>query len=170
MLRIRQSLGEQPFKLYSNELKSEIRFSNMRENFFQCVSNSKWAHIAQLAIAVDINDQKLLEELSRLGKSYDITITTYGLSHEFLDKMPDAKRILELSDEEFESKIEPEINVKTINLAKERDTLDWDHIKDLKQQNQDFNALFDWISYCLREEKAYPYEDYKKLVSIKQKY
>ncbi len=170
MLKIRQSLGEQPFKLYSNELKAEIRFSNLRENFFQCVSNSKWAHVAQLVIAVDINDQKLLEELSRLGKSYDVTIVTYGLSHELLDELPDAKAIINMESDDFESKVESKVNVKIINTAKERDTLDWDHIKDLKQQNRDFNALFDWISFCLKEEKAYPYQAYKSVDSINKKY
>lgn len=169
MLEVRKSLGEQPFKLISNELKSELRFSNFRENFFQCVSNSKWSHIAQLSIAIDINDSKLIEELSRLGKSYDVTITTFGLTGELLDSFPDANQILKMSAQEFDD-ISKGIKINYINTGRERESLDWDHIKDLKVQNTDFNHLFDWISKCLSAGKAYKFPDFMNLMKIEKNY
>ena len=51
LLQVKMSLGEQPFLLRSVELKVSLSLSSFRENFFQCVSNSKWAHGATLAVA-----------------------------------------------------------------------------------------------------------------------
>lgn len=170
MLQVRKSLGEQPFKLISNELKAELRFTNFRENFFQCVSNSKWSHIAQLSIAIDITDSKLIEELARLGKSYDVTITTFGLTGDKLDKeFPDADKILKMTNQEFDD-LSKDINIKIINTGREKETLDWEHIKDLKQQNDDFNYLFDWISKCLSSGIAYPFSEFMQLREIENKY
>ncbi len=169
MLEVRKSLGEQPFRLISNELKSELRFTNFRENFFQCVSNSKWSHIAQLSIAIDITDSKLIEELSRLGKSYDVSITTYGLTGDKIDNFPDANQILKMSEQEFDT-ITKEIKINFINTGRERESLDWEHIKDLKIQNPDFNHLFDWISKCLSAGKAYKFQDFINLMKIERNY
>jgi len=92
MLEIRKSLGDQPFQMISNELKIEANHNNFREYLFQCVSNSMWAHKAQLVFACAINDLKLETELSRLGTSYDVTIISYGISNNELDKLPMLKK------------------------------------------------------------------------------
>ena len=62
LLRVKTSLGEQPFMLRSIELKVGLTLSGFRENFFQCVSNSKWAHGATLAIANGIDDSTLSDD------------------------------------------------------------------------------------------------------------
>jgi len=59
LLDVKQSLGEPPFRMSSIELKVELRSSTFRENFFQCVSNSKWAHESHLVVAADLNDEVL---------------------------------------------------------------------------------------------------------------
>jgi hypothetical protein len=43
--------GETGLKFYSFELKKELTFSNLRESFFQAVSNSSWAHEGYLVAA-----------------------------------------------------------------------------------------------------------------------
>jgi hypothetical protein len=48
LLAVKTSLGEPPFSLESIELKVGVSFPTFRESFFQCVSNSKWAHGAVL--------------------------------------------------------------------------------------------------------------------------
>jgi len=45
---LKRSLGEQPFRISSTELKVEVDAASLRESFFQCVSNSRWAHSSQL--------------------------------------------------------------------------------------------------------------------------
>ena len=47
-------------KLWSFELKKEITVSNVREYFFQAVSNSSWANFGYL-VACEINDESLKE-------------------------------------------------------------------------------------------------------------
>ena len=47
-------------KLWSFELKKEITVSNVREYFFQAVSNSSWANLGYL-VACEINDESLKE-------------------------------------------------------------------------------------------------------------
>jgi hypothetical protein len=65
LLEVKRSLGEQPFRLSSVELKVELVLNNFREHFFQCVSNSKWAHMAHLVVASPISDALLATELRR---------------------------------------------------------------------------------------------------------
>jgi hypothetical protein len=68
LLQVKMSLGEQPFLLRSVELKVGLSLSGFRENFFQCVSNSKWAHGSTLAIANSIDDSTLSDELRSFGR------------------------------------------------------------------------------------------------------
>lgn len=61
-------------KFYSFEMKREIRFSNLRESFFQAVSNSSWAHEGYL-VAADIDESEpLRSELGRLSGSFGIGV------------------------------------------------------------------------------------------------
>lgn len=171
LLEVRKSLGEQPLKLYSNELKTEVKASNLREAFFQCVSNSKWAHSAQLIIASEITDSTIESELSRLGRSYEVTIISYGMDLDDLDKLPPASEILKMDQQKFEEKIGPKIeNMKIISMGKERDSLDWDHLRDMQMQSNEFEKLIEWISRCLTEKKPYKYDDFERMRAIEENY
>ena len=46
--------------------------------------------------------------------------------------------------------------------------LDWEHIKDLNKQSDDFASVFRWIEYCLGAGTAYSMERYRQLVAIQQ--
>ena len=50
-----KEIGSMPIKLYSFEIKIKLDFNNIRESFFQTVSNSSWANEAYL-VASEIND------------------------------------------------------------------------------------------------------------------
>jgi hypothetical protein len=142
LLEVKKSLGEQPFKLSSVELKYELTNSSFRENFFQTVSNSKWAHVAVLAVAGKIKDETLAKELRRLGASYDVNVVSYGMDIEKLEKLPSEDEILSMSDSQFDEVIIPLLAIKPIATGKERNTLDWEHIRDLRFLNEDFDKLF----------------------------
>jgi hypothetical protein len=59
-------------RIYSFELKRAVRFSNLRECFFQAVSNSSWAHEGYL-VAVDwLDDPEFHDELARLSRAFGI--------------------------------------------------------------------------------------------------
>lgn len=68
------AIGNTSIKLSSFELKRELSFRNLRESFFQTVSNSSWANEAYL-VAVEISeDEDFRNELSRLSTSFGIGI------------------------------------------------------------------------------------------------
>lgn len=59
--------------IYAYEMKKEIRSDNeLKQYFFQALSNSNWAHFGYL-VAFDINEQ-LKEEMARLNAAFGIGI------------------------------------------------------------------------------------------------
>jgi len=166
-LRVKQGLGEQPFRLTSVELKVDLTLSTLREYFFQCVSNSKWAHSASLVFACAITDSLLADELRRLGTSYGITVSTFGFDREQLSALPPASRLMNMSDLEFE-KLVGTRSPAILTPGIPRLALDWEHIKDLNKQSDDFASVFRWIEYCLGAGTAYSMERYRQLVAIQQ--
>lgn len=67
-------IGVRPIVLYSFELKRELNFGNLRESFFQCVSNSSWANEAYLVAAKVSENEDFFSELSRLSTSFGIGV------------------------------------------------------------------------------------------------
>ena len=61
-------------KLFSFEIKRELNFSNLRESFFQTVSNSSWANEGYLVTSEISNDEDFLNELKRLSVSFGIGV------------------------------------------------------------------------------------------------
>lgn len=72
VLNLYSVVGENPYKLFSFEMKKEITFGNLREYYFQAVSNSSWAHEGYL-VALKI-EEELHEELRRLNNAFGIGI------------------------------------------------------------------------------------------------
>jgi hypothetical protein len=68
------SIGIRAVVLYSFELKRDLSFSNLRESFFQCVSNSSWANEAYLVAARISENDDFIDELSRLSASFGIGV------------------------------------------------------------------------------------------------
>ncbi len=152
LLEVKRSLGEQPFKLSSIELKVELTASTLRQSFFQCVSNSKWAHSANLVVACKLTDETVADELRRLGASYDVNVISFGLTPEKIDSLPSADTILRASPSQFEGFITNLMITKT-SVARDRETLDWEHIRDLRVQNTDINDLFTGLHSVLKRKR-----------------
>ncbi|WP_120906948.1 HTH domain-containing protein [Helicobacter pylori] len=68
--------GQKRHKLFSFELKKELSFSNLKESYFQAVSNSSWANEGYLVV-FDIDDE-VLNELRRLNQSFGIGVIKLG--------------------------------------------------------------------------------------------
>jgi len=68
------ALGVRGIDLLSFELKRELNFSNLRESFFQCVSNSSWANQSYLVAASISENEDFFDELSRLSTSFGIGV------------------------------------------------------------------------------------------------
>lgn len=164
LLAIKQSLGDQPFRLTSVELKIEVSLSNVREYFFQCVSNSKWAHSADLVVAKPISDTLLAKEIRRLGSSFGVSVYSFDLDDEFISQLPNADVIDRLTEPEFQRLLE-KVKINKISSAAMRDSLDWDHIEDLRKYSQDFADVFNWISRCLADKTPHTFSKYGSIMS-----
>ncbi len=72
-LKFLHHTGQKRHKLFSFELKKELSFSNLKESYFQAVSNSTWANEGYLVVFEEIED-KVLGELRRLSQSFGIGV------------------------------------------------------------------------------------------------
>jgi hypothetical protein len=169
LLATMSSLGEPPFMLQSVELKVSLSLTSVRENFFQCLSNSKWAHRSTLVVAANVDDEILRNELERLGASYDVSILTYGIPEATLQTLPSAKKIRDMPLPQFEQDIAPLISESRISGARDKAALDWETIKDLQSISGDFVSLFEWIAYCLEEKQAFTFDEFSQIRRIKKK-
>ncbi|MUU90722.1 HTH domain-containing protein [Helicobacter pylori] len=75
-LKFLHHTGQKRHKLFSFELKKELGFSNLKESYFQAVSNSTWANEGYLVVfkIEDKIEDKVLGELRRLNQSFGIGV------------------------------------------------------------------------------------------------
>lgn len=116
-------------RLFSFELKRSVDFSNLRECFFQAVSNSSWAHEGYLVAARWLDDDEFSEELSRLSQSFGI-----GAIHLCLDD-PSASRV--------------------IHAARPRTELDWVTLDKLVAMNPDVAQFLESVRIDLTANKIH---------------
>ena len=114
VLDLSAATGNITVKLYSFEIKKQLSFSNLREAFFQAVSNSSWAHEGYLVAADITTDEDFLTELRRLCASFGIGLIQLAIED------PDSSEVL--------------------IPARERESLDWDTLNKLTM-NKDFQEL-----------------------------
>jgi uncharacterized protein len=108
-------LDNNSIRLFSFEIKRSLNKANYRESYFQAVSNSSWAHEGYLVAPEILQDDDFLAELERLAASFGIGIVQ-----------------LDLSDIDSSRVIYP---------ARIRETLDWETINKLCDQNPDFKKF-----------------------------
>ncbi|WP_163530758.1 COG2958 family protein [Halobacillus ihumii] len=130
------TLGGQLAKLYSFELKKELNFNNIREAFFQSVSNSSWANEGFLVTAKILSDEEFMNELKRLTSAFGIGIIKLNISD------PDASEIL--------------------FPAKEKADIDWETVNKLSKENPDFSRFIRRIRNDLNSQEIIK-EHYDKI-------
>ena len=114
-LKLFDVLKVSPYKIYSFEMKVGLSLSNLRECYFQAVSNSSWAHEGYLAALHISEEPELMDELRRLNNGFGIGV-------------------IRLDAEHF---MQSEI----LFSAKEKDFLDWDTINRLADDNRNFKSF-----------------------------
>ncbi len=115
------------FELFSYEIKKEISLHSVRENFFQCLSNSSWANYSYL-VACDY-DKGVLEELRVLCSSYNVGFIKFNF------ETPEKTEVI------FEPK------------KKDLDILMMNRI--YKLENNDINEYIDYIDTFITTGKNY---------------
>lgn len=118
-LEFLHNTGQKRHKLFSFELKIRINFSNLKESYFQAVSNSTWANEGYLVVF--ILDDEVLNELRRLNQSFGIGVIK-------LESEISNSKILLLAKER-------EIDMQTLNMLIDDSTEDFKpFIKDINKQ------------------------------------
>lgn len=145
-IELSQALGVMNVRLYSFKLKRELNFSNLREAFFQAVSNSSWAHEGYLCAAEISKDDEFLSELKRLSGSFGIGVIELDIS------IPDSSSI--------------------IFPAKQKENLDWESIDKLCNQNPDFRDFLKSIKDNLKISKIHKdeYDDVLSAEELQEKF
>lgn len=119
-LEIQNHLSITSIKLFSYELKVSLNFSNLRQSFFQAVSNSSWANEGYL-VALNIDDDPTFkDEVRRLNNAFGIGVIKLNTENVFESEII------------FPSRINPEI--------------DWDTVNRLANENSDFSNFLRLIT------------------------
>lgn len=119
-LEIQNHLSITSIKLYSFELKIFLNFSNLRQSYFQAVSNSSWANEGYLVTLNIDDDPTFKDEVRRLNNAFGIGIIKLN-----------PENIYE-SEILFPSRINQEI--------------DWDTVNRLANENSDFTDFLKLIT------------------------
>lgn len=98
-----KTINNIPIKLISLEIKKELDFSNIRQYFFQAVSNSSWANEGYLVAAAIDEDEEFRSELRRLSSSFGIGVIKLEITD------PDSTQIL------YPAKLNANLDWETIN-------------------------------------------------------
>jgi len=138
------SIGNVSINLISFELKKELSFGNLRESFFQSVSNSSWANDSYLVAAEISKEEEFMKELTRLSSSFGIGVIKLNLTD------PDSTQI--------------------ILPPKNRENLDWDTIDKLTM-NKDFKEFLSRIKIDIASKKIHhkEYDEVLDVESLKKK-
>ena len=133
-LNLLQNINQIKYKLYSFELKIIINFSNLKECYFQAVSNSSWANEGYLVV-FDI-DEEVIDELKRLNASFGIGVIQLDIE-ELKPKviLPSSQRDIDIETlnmlvkdspdfRDFIEDINRHIKAKSQNLGKITDKFD----------------------------------------------
>jgi hypothetical protein len=119
-LEIQNHLSITSIKLFSFELKVTLNFGNLRQSYFQAVSNSSWANEGYLVTLNIDDDPTFKDEVRRLNNAFGIGIIKLNPENIF------ESEIL------FPSRINQEI--------------DWDTVNRLANENSDFNDFLKLIT------------------------
>jgi hypothetical protein len=138
IFKLSSSVGDISLKLFSFELKRKLTFENLREAFFQAVSNSSWANEGYLVTADIMANPEFLNELRRLSSSFGIGVIKLDITD------PDSSYI------QFP--------------ARYKENLDWETINKLYKMNPDFQNFIKRVNKDF-ERKEIIYERYDKVLS-----
>ena len=73
-LQLQKEMAVNTVRFFSFELKLELDFANLRESFFQAVSNSSWANEGYLVAGKIADSAELKDELRRLSNAFGIGV------------------------------------------------------------------------------------------------
>jgi hypothetical protein len=124
---LQKSLSISSAKIFSFELKKDLNFSNLRQYYFQAVSNSSWAHEGYLVVTDMPLDDDFFDEFQRLNNAFGIGLIVLNIVN------PD------------------DCYVQT--YAKVKSSLDWQTVNRLTKENPYFKQFIMNIGSDLQSKK-----------------
>ena len=138
------NINQSEYKLYSFELKKSIDFSNLKECYFQAVSNSSFANEGYLVVFEYI-DKEVLNDLMRLNASFGIGVIQLNV-----DMVDSAVGVL--NSEIILPAMQRDLDIETLDMLVDESPDFSDFISDIneniraKQQKLTYNkAKFDEV-------------------------
>lgn len=113
--KLQNSLNVNSIKLFSFEMKKHLDYSNLRQCFFQAVSNSSWANEGYLVCLKLNNEADFKNEIQRLSNAFGIGIIKLNAE--------------DITDSEI------------ICPARYNENLDWDTLDRLAEDSPDFKKF-----------------------------
>lgn len=141
IFEISKDVGNLAIKLFSYELKRELNFSNLRESYFQAVSNSSWANEGYLVTAEIDTDKDFMEEIKRLSNSFGIGLIKLDINN------PDSSEV--------------------IYPARQKEIIDIETMNKISQINPDFEEFLKRIKIDLNS-KEIRKEKYDKIYDVEE--
>ena len=133
-------IGSLPIRLISFELKRELSLGNLRESFFQTVSNSSWANESYLVAAKVSREEDFFSELKRLSSAFGIGIIEININD------PDSTEL--------------------VIPAKSREGLEWESINKLSM-NDDFREFLTRVRIDISSKKIHK-KEYDQIFTAEQ--
>jgi hypothetical protein len=120
-------LNVSSIKLFAFEIKIQLGFSNLRQSFFQAVSNASWANEGYLVCLKIDEDPDFKNEIQRLSNSFGIGIIKLNV----------------------ESINESEVLFPT----KYKEAIDWDTVNRLAEDSPDFRKFISYLTEDIKLSK-----------------
>jgi hypothetical protein len=114
-VRLIDTMRDNPYKVFSFEMKWELDTATLRAKYFQAVSNSSWANEGYIVVPVISEDAAFLDDLSRLVNAFGIGVIRLDVQN------------IEQSEIMFP--------------ARTRERLDWATVDRLVSMNKDFRSF-----------------------------
>lgn len=114
-IKLQTSLNINSIKLFSFEMKKHLDYSNLRQCFFQAVSNSSWANEGYLVCLKIDEDPNFRNELQRLSNAFGIGIIKLNAGS--------------ISESDI------------VCTARFNENIDWDTLDRLSEDNPDFKKF-----------------------------
>jgi hypothetical protein len=96
--------------------------------------------------------------LRRLSAAFGVGVTSFGLTPDALDELPRPVNILNANPRETEA-IMAKLDFTRIAAPISRPQLDWSELTSLRNESEDAEKLFLWLTRCIDGRRAEAFKD-----------
>jgi hypothetical protein len=143
IFEIAKDIESYGIKLYSYELKRVLNSQNLREHYFEAVSNSSWANEGYLCAGEISEDEEFLDEIKRLNNAFGIGLIKLSIED------PSLNSII------YPAKYNPNIDIESMNILSKINKGFKDFIMDIKSDFSSTKRINGKYDKILKVEELY---------------